>query len=959
MGLKLSITPTVSGATALEMTFLDSSANSAVYNPYTLTLVDLNFNKQMYQPCEINARIQIKISAQSISLYDLQKKFLNANVSLSESVSGNVIASNYYVQELVFEKSTTTSVTNDGATTYNTTLYSQFKIFSLDKLLTLKRDNRTFVAKRLANDILSDEAKGVKLPYDSTATLWGATNKKLVKIALRKKLVNPVYKKDAKGNNTTEIDYEKSSEYIQPYIVQHDESIYDMLIRTANRWGEFVYFENGNLVIGCDSSDSGKTITDGYSITYKNDATPSIRDIVTNDDYLEVITKNNYIKHAGDMWSEAPDGVYAHKIMQSFVNMPGSVLEWMTDRAIDDTITAGKNDKYLKEKEQEYNDKFFNNPLNDSSDTLKDLHYNSDKNECRQFATYENDGGLTSKAYQDVLDYELKAGKEELCIDLGVNYQHLLLGHIIKIKKEDSSDQYIDNYDQYLVTRVECTVDKETKLKKSPLQKYEYYLEEEKQLHFRVYAVKEVATDVFYPPMLPTGHVRFSGPLRGVVVDTMDPKMQCRYRVTNNGQYLGKDNDGKYISKGASPWICVSHEMLSKGGGSAWCLELGTEVLLDFKYGNVELPFIAGVLQNSTAEVTRHSMFNNMSYQTPAGHAVRMTDGYGAGAANFIADFIPIVGMIKGFYPEGSAWHTKEENVEIEDYQAYEGGIELTDKYGIYSIKASTDERNISIKSPYGDVTLNAFTGITISAPNGNVKIQGKNVSIEAGNSLTLISGKNIEKGFLGSVTLGHGMDANNKLGAALCAGVKQVMGKAVSLLDFPLLRHTWEVILRPVAGVMELRSHRAMKIHAGINAQETTTNMYADGYGWAEAVTNNNNLAQMVFGTHSYRINDTKDIWKRNLCNNGEIVIERIDNNNNRPKTDRFDAQNDGLVNQVNQVNQDDLDDQDDGVEVEGQDDGVEVEGQNDREGEEGQIVVDQPVLDDRDQEEEVREES
>ena len=87
--------------------------------------------------------------------------------------------------------------------------------------------------------------------------------------------------------------------------------------------------------------------------------------------------------------------------------------------------------------------------------------------------------------------------------------------------------------------------------------------------------------------------------------------------------------------------------------------------------------------------------------------------------------------------------------------------------------------------------------------------------------------------------------------------------------------------------------------------------------------------------------------------------MIERIDNNNNRPKTDRFDAQNDGLVNQVNQVNQDDLDDQDDGVEVEGQDDGVEVEGQNDREGEEGQIVVDQPVLDDRDQEEEVREES
>lgn len=104
------------------------------------------------------------------------------------------------------------------------------------------------------------------------------------------------------------------------------------------------------MVIGCDSSNSGKTFTDGYTITYKNEAVPTIRDIVTNDDYLEVITKDDYIPHAGDLYVKWPDQVYAHKATQSFVNMSGSVWEWMTDRFIDDNLTAGKNRKYLNKK---------------------------------------------------------------------------------------------------------------------------------------------------------------------------------------------------------------------------------------------------------------------------------------------------------------------------------------------------------------------------------------------------------------------------------------------------------------------------------------------------------------------------------------------------------------------------------------------------------------------------------
>ena len=76
------------------------------------------------------------------------------------------------------------------------------------------------------------------------------------------------------------------------------------------------------------------------------------------------------------------------------------------------------------------------------------------------------------------------------------------------------------------------------------------------------------------------------------------------------------------------------------------------------------------------------------------------------------------------------------------------GGIEFTDEHGLYSISMSSDKRAISIDSPLGKVNISAFTGITISAPNGNVRIEGKNIDIVAGNNLSISSGNNIASPF-------------------------------------------------------------------------------------------------------------------------------------------------------------------------------------------------------------------
>ena len=59
-------------------------------------------------------------------------------------------------------------------------------------------------------------------------------------------------------------------------------------------------------------------------------------------------------------------------------------------------------------------------------------------------------------------------------------------------------------------------------------------------------------------------------------------------------------------------------------------------------------------------------------------------------------------------------------------------------------------KRSIEIKSPFGTVEIDAFSGITISAPNGDVTIRGKNINLEAGNKVNIRSGMNIDDPGLG-----------------------------------------------------------------------------------------------------------------------------------------------------------------------------------------------------------------
>lgn len=787
---------------------------SNTYDPnHYFQLVELSLNKQMYRPGEINARIHIwrnsfswseqttengRSQCHLFSLDDLTTYFKNCGVSLQDN-SGNSIAKGYKIKKLTPEY-----------TTEKTSIYLNLKIYSPDIALTGTIENAVNVAKQLGKEILkkkcSDEGIGTpsvnpqnKLAYHTYTTVKRAGQDKQAITA--------------------------TDEYIHPYLVQYNESFYDMLIRTANRWGEFVYFEGEQLVLGLNVS-SVSDITTYDSISYINDtprdsvANVNSKAAVVSDDYLEVIKRSNkpkhdgvrgmsldkqkeanqYILQTGDMY--ALDDAYWHKFVQGILNMNGNVFDWALNSNLADGIKAAQNEFILWKLEEKYNHHFFIDPLSETDETklarIK-KHYSNESSpqKCCQFAYYDKDtdtGGLTKSAYKDVLDKEITAGQNILSIDLGTTYTHLCLGNEFKLSGDST---------YYLVTGVKCITEKGADGKN--------------KLHFYVTAIKNTSVEtkydpsdsskdtdyrVYYPPMLPSGHVRFSGPQRGKVQDTLDPMLNGRYRVFFAWQNGSGDS---------SPWLRVSREMTKEGSGGVWQLEKDMEVLLDFHDGNVELPYIIGTLQETEKRSNaRSTMFNNLDLTTPAGHSIRLSDGMGAGSANFIASCIPVVGLIKGFTPDLAKAKFKEGKDRY-----YDGGIEMTDYYGIYSIKASTTDRNISIKSPYGDVTLSAFTGITISAPNGNVKISGKNVSIEAGNNLSIVSGKNVLQGFGGSwFRMGKDATAEN-----FASDVGGAASKLLDAIDLSLLRHTLEVFLRPIEGTLTVKSNRFLKLEAGKGA--------------------------------------------------------------------------------------------------------------------------------------------
>ena len=745
---------------------------------YKYTLVGLNMTKKMYQPTEIIADINIQTTEgktwADISRSMIETMFKHRKVQLSSG--DDTIGSDYYVHEVIPEyKSGCMSM--------------RLKIYSLDKMLTLKKTSRSFVCKQLSS-ILSTELAKYTLPYDSKT--------------------NPSYNKDNMHvlyyTNTDS----KKVEHIFPYLVQYNESFYDMLARTTNRWGEFLYYEDGSLRIGYNGDESKiKSVSNYYKITYSNKN--------TDEELLSKVTDGNYEMEAaydktvydtpvpkfpyvvrGELGK--PGGLadkYFMRKVASFLNTDKNITSWVANTLIDDTVSTIEamastlewnlasngtyfDDKGTAEQYGDYKFKLFSRPFGIDQELVK-----KGFNEFTEITSaYANEDEIyDAKRYGKIRSLEEDAANNVITINYDTTWPALKLGDIIKV-----------NGERFIVINISAIYKDNVLTFEVKGSGANQYTDSDKNTVYE-----------FYPAVIPSGHVRYSGPQIATIKDADDPTLFHRVRLVFPWQ-----GDASNVSESdASPWVPFA----GKNDGKATTSRhySGDEVFVGFIDGNIERPYVIGARQkNKPDDVTI-----DVNIDTPGGHHMRMSDGEGAGLAKFMASaFSPALSSFFELVPPALLGEVITPDWEWKGSKHFEGGFQISDYYGFYKISGSSGDRNITVSSPWGDVNINAFTGISISAPNGDIQIKGKNVRIEAGNNLELVSGTNIGWKLANDKKFGDFTDAS--VGLTISSAIANKLAQKTQLLDLSLVRSIVEVVMRPVEGALTVKSNRFLKLEAG-----------------------------------------------------------------------------------------------------------------------------------------------
>lgn len=277
----------------------------------------------------------------------------------------------------------------------------------------------------------------------------------------------------------------------------------------------------------------------------------------------------------------------------------------------------------------------------------------------------------------------------------------------------------------------------------------------------------------------------------------------------------------------ASPWVRVATPMATKGGGTYFKPQVGDEVLVNYDNDNIERPYVVGSLfsknvpdpdefLNCTATQSALLKGATTTIMSPNGHHIAFNDPTEGSA--FLSGVQPGLGGVVSLINSatGTEWG-----------KDCTGGIHIGDRFGLYELAMSSHDRKITISSPMGDVSIDAFSGITLSAPNGNVKIVGKNVSIEAGNNIEIIAGNNIQYPVEGHPKKRYKLTNGLKSAAVgiIASGVEEV----AQYIDLSFVRTMAEVMLRPIEGTNCIKSKRYLMLEAGKGKAHIPQGRYAE----------------------------------------------------------------------------------------------------------------------------------
>ncbi|MBR6699339.1 MAG: Ig-like domain-containing protein [Bacteroidaceae bacterium] len=753
----------------------------------SLLLTSISYHKEMYHPGCLELLIETTAPLSSFT----------GTVSLK--YSSLVVASKYYI----FEKK------KKGR-------YVTLKAYSVDKFLTIDKFSQAFTGKLLVDEIIEGTLAKYKenhyfqkfcthitpLPSDDTTStdanpnnLWQYTISNLQHLSIAKK--SSTRYKILNGAKTliskiNEDDLKKAKDYYEvepvlPYNVQFEESFHDFLVRVCNRNGEFLYVEDNNLCIGIpEATDNATALTEsGYEIEYTEEEESC--------DYTTISNRTEFpaeyykpIREKDDDFAKKEDyyipGAISLNLIKPIVESP-HILDAIAPTAMACGGIFGVSELFKKQ----------------ANDGFKKNFGDYTKANVFQFV---DDGTFGNDFYANILKNEKLAEQKKLIVTSST-YKHHKLGDTVKVDNNP--------YVVYLVRGGAKIMDGVIES-----QEIKRYKEE-----FEMVLIPYIGTETDgststtyspYPIPLPRKNTIKPSTQRATVSANNDPMRLGRVRVLFDWQ------DSEDLGN-ASPWINMASPMASQESGFMFLPAKGDTVLVDFEDGNVENPYVVGSFYREDRLPSYHASTQNgplvKSITSANGHHLTFTDLPGSkfGANLWPFSYFAKFGFLDGLSTTG-------------DYNKLGGGFELADYYGFYSITGSTHDRKVSIKSPYGDVSIDAFHGITISAPSGNIKIEGKNVDIIARNNLSITSGTNIANPrFYSNSAAGYNKadksDPNNSWNVTDFFLLKHLLqpmaGAAMKMtIDLSLYRTWFESIFRPIGGTMLIKSHRFMRLEAG-----------------------------------------------------------------------------------------------------------------------------------------------
>lgn len=846
---------------------------------FDVTLTKLEYKKKVYEPCQILANLQVGVVQERtdvkttetttfadgktnveektekghfkpVEMIDSEKVNLLKGASVELEIDNTKVAQNYFIYKV---RSSYRMVSG------KTSLFVELTIFSRDKLMTLDKYSRAYTARKLYTDILLEEAK-------KFSSVEVANHMQLLKY------------QDSSTKATSR------DELRIPYLVQYNESFYQFMVRSANRFGEFLFFEDGQLNLGMQPSEKNYYKRNDKGEIEKKDGADIIIDWATepnavqNRYYESVVSEgisveergHSYLDHkpeyedaygsSGGRYNPDPTSAnewtdqdleknkyieFEEALLEEVKCMViESIFKGLESQTLGEAITTISMEMSKKIYDIHRNNQDYNNVLDEANyDLIENEDQKSGEN-YKQFVTYKGSSNLSSNLknmfdesglnnffdlfYQFIRKKEKEVGEQAVWLDFGNYYRPIKLGDKLRVANKDYvaisvEGSYENGQEHLLVSAIPVFSIAETESSPQTV----------------TTAYDPWTTSCPFPPALPDIIIREARPQVAFVAENLDPGTLGRIRV----RYPWQDAEGDM-----SPWIRVTLPLATDGGAVNFTPNVGDEVMVGYVHGNIEHPYGMGYL---TAPFVNERWKNAIPLDQYGGvHGIKVKTGHhltfsdGANGACLVASTLGPLNFAKSFWPTGAvgAWPMGDEKS-----ADFGGGFELSDRYGFYKITGSTDDRNITIESPVGTVNLNAFQGISIEAPNGEIEIKGKNVSIEASNRLNIKSGENIEKKlwYQNSVKDVFKAAFVPELEAARDTVVSKTVGE---FFDMSFLRCVVEWFLVPVNGTLNIKSSTFVTIEAGEGKTEVPADSlrYGKGYDSTANIKDKESLANV-----------------------------------------------------------------------------------------------------------------